>query len=218
MHTYPMQEAIMKSDDRPEPAKRLEKARIQRGFATAKDATRFFGWVYETYIQHEQGIRGIGRQAAKYADAFRVSEGWLLTGEGRGPNRTTKRMIPVVGYVGAGAEIYAIDDHPKGQGIEEVECPWAELAASTVAVRVRGDSMVPAYYNGDLIFYEETHSDFRHLLGKECVVALADGRRFIKEVRRTQTGQWYLHSHNSEPIFGIEIVWAAKARLIQRAE
>ena len=40
MHTYPMQEAIMKSDDRPEPAKRLEKARIQRGFATAKDATR----------------------------------------------------------------------------------------------------------------------------------------------------------------------------------
>ncbi len=72
----------MDFDDRPDFAKRLEKARIDRGFRTAKDATRFFHWTYETYIQHEQGIRGISRAAAKYAKAFRVSEGWLLTGEG----------------------------------------------------------------------------------------------------------------------------------------
>lgn len=72
----------MTFDDRPDFAKRLEKARIERGFRTAKDAARFFHWTYETYIQHEQGIRGISRAAAKYAKAFRVSEGWLLTGEG----------------------------------------------------------------------------------------------------------------------------------------
>lgn len=75
---------IMDFDDRPEFAKRLEAARIERGFRTAKDAARFFDWTYETYIQHEQGIRGISRAAAKYAKAFRVSEGWLLTGEGSG--------------------------------------------------------------------------------------------------------------------------------------
>jgi len=73
---------IMAFDDRPSFAKRLERARIDRGFRTAKDAARFFDWKYETYIQHEQGIRGIPRAAAKYAKAFRVSEAWLLTGEG----------------------------------------------------------------------------------------------------------------------------------------
>ena len=72
-------------DDRPEAAKRLTEARLARGFKNAKDAARFFGWPYETYIQHEQGTRGIPRAAAKYAKAFRVSEGWLLTGEGQGP-------------------------------------------------------------------------------------------------------------------------------------
>lgn len=73
---------IMEYDDRPDFAKRLEQARKNRGFRTPKDAARFFDWTYETYIQHEQGIRGISRAAGKYASAFRVSEGWLLTGEG----------------------------------------------------------------------------------------------------------------------------------------
>lgn len=74
----------MDYDDRPDFAKRLEKARKDRGFRTPKDAARFFDWSYETYIQHEQGIRGISRAASKYAKAFRVSEAWLLTGESIG--------------------------------------------------------------------------------------------------------------------------------------
>lgn len=133
------------------------------------------------------------------------------------PGDARQRMIPIVGYVGAGAEVFAIDDHAKGAGLDEVECPWTELGPSTVAVRVRGDSMEPAYYHGDLIYYEGTHKDFTHLLGKECVVALSDGRKFVKQLRRTQNGQWYLHSHNSEPILGVDIDWAAKVRLIQRS-
>ena len=128
-----------------------------------------------------------------------------------------KRLIPLVGYVGAGAEIYAIDDHPKGQGLDEVESPWSGLPSSTVAVRVRGDSMTPAYYDGDLIFYDEQHTDFIHLLGKECVVGLADGRKFIKQLRRTPDGHWYLHSHNMDPIFGIQISWVGKVRFIWRS-
>lgn len=75
-------------DDRPDAAKRLEVARKNRGFETAKDAARFFGWSYETYNQHENGTRGITRAADKYAKAFRVSHGWLLTGEGQGPSNT----------------------------------------------------------------------------------------------------------------------------------
>ena len=72
-------------DTRPDYAKRLEGARIARGFKTAKSACDFFGWNYNSYAQHEQGNRGISRVSAKYAKAYRVSEAWLLTGEGLGP-------------------------------------------------------------------------------------------------------------------------------------
>jgi hypothetical protein len=75
----------MDFDDRPDAAKRLVKARENRGFKTPKEAATYFGWKYETYIQHEQGTRGITRAAKKYAKAFRVSEAWLLTGEGKEP-------------------------------------------------------------------------------------------------------------------------------------
>ena len=128
------------------------------------------------------------------------------------------RTVPVVGYVGAGAQIYASDDHAKGGGMEEIECPWEALGPSTVAVRVRGDSMQPSCFDNDLIFYEKQFSDYDHLIGRECVIALSDGRVFIKQLRRTGSGQWYLHSHNAEPIFGVTIDWAAPVRLIQRAE
>jgi|GEM_PF-1825425 len=72
-------------DTRPDFAKRLEEARTSRGFKTAKSACEYFGWNYNSYAQHEQGNRGIGRVSATYARAYRVSEAWLLTGEGKGP-------------------------------------------------------------------------------------------------------------------------------------
>lgn len=86
MHIATVQFAHMSYDDRPDPAKRLEQARRARNFKNPKEAAAYFGWVYETYIQHEQGTRGITRAAGRYASAFRVSEGWLLTGEGQGPS------------------------------------------------------------------------------------------------------------------------------------
>lgn len=79
-------------DSRPDEAKRLTEARKARGFKTVKDAVDYFGWVYESYVQHENGLRGIKKQAHKYAKAYRVSPGWLLTGEGTGPDGESKSI------------------------------------------------------------------------------------------------------------------------------
>lgn len=90
--------AHMKFDDRPEPAKRLEQARLARGFSDARQAADAFGWNYHTYAQHENGTRGIVRAAARYAKAYGVSEAWLLTGTGAGPRLATIRTIPDTGW------------------------------------------------------------------------------------------------------------------------
>lgn len=129
-----------------------------------------------------------------------------------------KRLIPVVGYVGAGAEIFSIDDHLPGAGLEEIEPPHAGMHPDTVAVKVRGNSMEPAYFEGDVILYDrQEKADLAPLVGKECVIALKDGRMFIKILKRQPSGDWYLWSVNSEPVFGINVSWAAKVRWIQRA-
>lgn len=133
---------------------------------------------------------------------------------------SNKQFIPVVGYVGAGAEVLAIDDHEKGGGLEEIEPPYDGLSPSTVAVRVRGNSMYPTFRDGDLLLYDrQDNGDLVHLIGKDCVVSLQDGRKFIKQLKRLPTGEYYLYSVNldAEPIFGVEIEWAAKVKIVLKA-
>lgn len=64
---------------------RLKLARERAGFTTVREAADRFGWSPDTYAQHENGTRGIFRAASAYAKAFKVSQAWLLTGEGPGP-------------------------------------------------------------------------------------------------------------------------------------
>lgn len=128
----------MKFDDRPEPAKRLQEAREARGFATPKEASTFFGWKYETYIQHEQGTRGLSRAAGRYAKAFRVSEGWLTTGEGVGPSGSNGSVVvPLLSWISAGAMMRDdVADEALGT-INLADLPDGDW----IALVVRGDSM-----------------------------------------------------------------------------
>jgi phage repressor protein C with HTH and peptisase S24 domain len=132
------------------------------------------------------------------------------------PQQST-RQVPVVGYVGAGAQIFTIDDHHKGAGLEEVEAPPGSNSTSVVALRVRGTSMIPVYKDGDLIFYDKREDgDIGHLVGKDCVIQLEDGSTYLKELRRAN-GDFWLHSHNADPILRPEIVWAARVRWVEKA-
>lgn len=121
--------------------------------------------------------------------------------------------VPLVGFVGAGAEVYAIDDHAKGGGLEEVEKPQG-ATWSTVAVRVRGESMKPAYKDGDLLYYDtQSNGDLDHLIGDDCVVKLQDGRALVKELRKNG-GAYWLHSYNADPMIDVNIDWAAKIKWV----
>jgi phage repressor protein C with HTH and peptisase S24 domain len=192
----------MKFDDRPEPAIRLEKARKKRGFATAKDAATFFGWSIHTYIQHENGTRGIGRAADRYAEAFHVSEAWLLTGEGRGP----EGRVPVMGYVGAGAEVEPDFEQVPLEGLDQINVPFA-LPGDMVAFQVKGDSMLPQFSDGMVIIvFREQRRAIETFYGEQAIVRTDDGRRYVKTIERG-AGGITLTSWNARPIENVQLVW-----------
>jgi len=67
--------------DKTEASKRLRKIREQRGYKTARDAARAFGWTVSAYASHENGHRGVPPdEAIKYAKAFGFTLDWLYRG------------------------------------------------------------------------------------------------------------------------------------------
>ena len=128
-------------------------------------------------------------------------------------------IIPVVGYVGAGAEVHTVDDFAKGDGIDHIEAPPG-VPSNAIAVRVRGESMLPAYHDGDHIIYDHPLAgrDVGNYVGRECVVRLVDGRTFIKTLGQgSSPGTWTLWSYNAAPMQDVLVEWAARVRWIERA-
>lgn len=190
-------------DDRPEPAKRLQSAREKRGFKTAKEAAAYFGWNYETYAQHENGTRGLTRAAATYARAFKVSEAWLLTGEGDG----SSTEIPIMGYLGAGAEVEPEWEQVPPEGLDQIDIPFP-MPADMIAFVVKGDSMLPVYRDGHVIVvYREQKRPLDSFYGEEAAVRTTDGRRFIKTIMRGKPGTVTLTSFNAAPIEDVTLEW-----------
>jgi phage repressor protein C with HTH and peptisase S24 domain len=108
-------------------------------------------------------------------------------------------MLPVVGYVGAGSEVFAIDDHEKGSGIDEIEAPAGML--NGIAVIVRGASMEPKYSDGEVLFIEKTVHDLDSLIGSNCYIQTADGRSYVTQLHYGSTpGMFTLISYNAPPI------------------
>jgi SOS-response transcriptional repressor LexA len=125
--------------------------------------------------------------------------------------------IAIAGYVGAGAEVRPVDDHAKGAGLDMVDRPPG-ARGDLVAVKVRGDSMVPAYSDADEILYGPPRKgDFDSLIGRECIVRLPDGRMYVKRLKKGRGGKWTLASWNAPDIEVRKISWAAPVVWVKRA-
>jgi SOS-response transcriptional repressor LexA len=95
------------------PDERLREARINAGYDTAKSAAEAMGVPVATYIQHENGGRGMPpARVARYGRFFRVAPEWILYGRGSAEPVAVDPEItglPVLGSIQAGAWL-AIDD------------------------------------------------------------------------------------------------------------
>lgn len=186
---------------------RLKIARERAGYSSAAEVARKFGWTETTYRAHENGQRNIPRERAPiYARAFRVAPEWLLYGRGD----PAKKPVPLVGMVGAGAEIFEADS---GGALDDVEPPPG-VGPDAVAVEVRGDSMYPRYMEGDVLIYDR-HVSIDRANGQECVVGFADGRRFVKVVR-ARGALVDLESFNAPPMRDQSVEWVAPVLWVKR--
>lgn len=153
---------------------------------------------------------------AGVARALRVSETWLIHGIGEGPGETG---IPAVGIVGAGARVPLSDTDEAQGGMFHVAAPVQLLRRGPVsqfaAVVVEGDSMVPVYEPGEILFYSRaTHEGILDEdIGRACIVADQDGHAWVKQVKRgDQPGLYHLLSINpsGDNMHNIPIKWAAR--------
>jgi SOS-response transcriptional repressor LexA len=181
-------------------AQRLRAARLKRGFSDAASASAFFGWNYDTYIQHERGERGLTRAAQRYAQAYRVSQAWLLTGE-------DPSAIPVFGRIGAGALVTLEQDVSEIQSGDYAPLP---SAAACWAFVVEGDSMRPRFYPGEVVVFRRESSPEADLIGQYCLVQIKEtGDRFVKILRKGYgENRWRLESHNADPMENVELLAA----------
>lgn len=123
--------------------------------------------------------------------------------------------IPVVGYVGAGAEVVPYDDHSHGGGLDFVERP-PFVEGRAVAVEVKGDSLFPIAENGWRLIYTGEQTVIEDdVLNRLCVVQLEDGRVLVKRLLKgTKPLHYHLMSTNAPMIEDVRITWAAKVKAI----
>lgn len=124
--------------------------------------------------------------------------------------------VPVVGHVGAGAEIHKIEGDSSTERLDEAERPPG-ADEHTVAVIVHGDSMAPVFPDRSVIYYRNVPGPPEQVINQECVVRLADGRTFIKILRRgSEPGLYDLFSYNAPLMPDVVVEWAVRVRWVDR--
>ncbi|MGL4966134.1 MAG: XRE family transcriptional regulator [Inquilinus sp.] len=130
---------------------------------------------------------------------------------------TVRRMVPLVGYVGAGAVVHYTENDPSTERVDDVEAP-PNADEQTVAVIITGDSMFPRYYDNEIIYFKRSETIVpSDLFGKDVVVRLADGRTLVKVLRRgSEPSLFNLESFNAPPIEDVAIEWAVPVLWVKR--
>jgi len=145
-------------------------------------------------------------------NALGISPSELLNDEA-----APRLSIPIVGFVSAGEGWTPIDNATGPE--DKIEFDLG--AHDTIGIEVRGDSMSPVYRNGDfLICYRQFGPNADNCIGLDCVVRTADGRSFVKILKRGgRPGRFTLKSYNPmvDDIEDVALSWAAPVAWIRRS-
>ena len=130
----------------------------------------------------------------KLAGAMDVNVEDLLGGVG----------VPLTGRVGAGGSI--VFDEQTGSTVPRPP----GIAGPLEALEVQGDSMLPRYSSGDIVYIQRTHAGtMPEDIGEYCAVRLTTGETYVKQLARgSRPGFFTLRSLNAADIEDVELEWA----------
>jgi len=119
--------------------------------------------------------------------------------------------VPLIGFAEAGAGGYFDDGgFPVGKGWEEIAFP-SVTDEHAYALEISGDSMKPAYRDGDVIVVSPSAPVRK---GDRVVVKTKDGEVMVKELRRKNSKHIELKSLNSEhrdrTLSMSDVLWVAR--------
>lgn len=152
--------------------------------------------------------RGERRLTADYihvaARAFGVPESAVIGSE---------HAVPVVGLVGAGGSISTEHENDRFEPLFSIDLPIS-FNEDVIAFQVAGDSMFPAYHDGDVIVVSRAGAPVDTLLGLEAVVKVngsdEPGDRYFKKlIRGANPTTFDLESYNAPTMRGVRISWAS---------
>lgn len=115
--------------------------------------------------------------------------------------------VPVGGEIGAGGLIAYFKDDREPEFV-----PRPPLAPGPlIAFRVSGESMLPKYEPGDVVYIRRDHEGVMpEYLGRYCAVHLSDGGTYLKVLTLgTEPGRYTLRSLNAADMENVEVIWAA---------
>lgn len=108
--------------------------------------------------------------------------------------------IPVVAYAAASGERVAINlehDAP----VRMIERPhWLAGVPKAVAVQIIGESMIPRYRDGEVVFVNMSMPPAK---GKDCIFNTRDGFTHIKQFLKADKEFYYFHQWNPDTEFNI---------------
>jgi hypothetical protein len=199
------------------PHDRLKKARERAGFesaaAFARADARDIGISESGYRHLENGTRPLRiHHAKRFAKLLGAPVTWLWLLEGERADNAP--MAEVVGYVGAGETVFPMDD---AAAFEPLPAPPG--LHEPVAAIVRGESMLPVYREGDILFFERRERVEEDVVGRDCMVQIVDGPRQLKRVQRgSRRGHFRLFSYASlKESDDTRLQWAAPVAWVMRA-
>lgn len=180
----------------------LQRAMIRKGIK-AKRLSKVAG-LGETAVRDilDKGVEPRVGTLIKIADALEIPASSLFGSQ-----------VPVLGKIGAGGcVLFDESDEP-----ELVDRPPGAVGR-LMALRVTGDSMLPVYRDGDIIYVNRDHEGvLPDYIGEECAVHTVEGGTFLKVLAHgTQPNRFTLRSFNAGDMENVELVWATPVLFVMR--
>ena len=182
-------------------AARLKKARIDRGFKTARLAAEYMGIPYGTYSGHENGSRGIKEpELLNYAKLFRVSPSWLAFGD-----QDTSLRVKISGVVTGTGTMDA--GSLKKARMKEVTPPFA-VPVGVTALSISTNEFAPHLRENDVVLVG-ARTSAASLLNQRVAISFKGAILVGTLLSSAKTNHFHIQLFNGQISLDIEPTWTA---------